>query len=64
MSNDSLQKYSFYSLGALRIVAGLLFMQHGLQKYFQYPPGAISRVRSRYFPCLAPLEQSNCSVAS
>lgn len=39
MNNDYFKKYNFYSQGALRIVAGLLFMQHGLQKYFQYPPG-------------------------
>ncbi|MES2987906.1 MAG: DoxX family protein [Pseudomonadota bacterium] len=28
-----------YSLGALRIVTGLLYMQHGMQKFFHFPPG-------------------------
>ena len=39
MSNNSFHKYTLYSQGVLRIMAGLLFTQHGLQKYFQYPPG-------------------------
>ena len=28
-----------YSQGALRIISALLFMQHGMQKFFHYPPG-------------------------
>lgn len=39
MNRDALRKWSPYSLGALRIMAALLFMQHGMQKYFQFPPG-------------------------
>ena len=39
MNSDSLQKWMPYSLGALRIMAGMLYMQHGLQKFFLYPPG-------------------------
>ena len=39
MTNEVLRKGAPYCHGALRIVAGSLFMQHGLQKYFQFPPG-------------------------
>lgn len=39
MNNAFSQKWAPYSLGLLRIMAGLLFMQHGMQKYFQFPPG-------------------------
>jgi putative oxidoreductase len=31
-------------LGLLRIVAGLLFVMHGTQKWFGYPPSAVLRV--------------------
>jgi putative oxidoreductase len=33
----SLEKASPYMLGVLRIVVALLFLQHGLQKYFGFP---------------------------
>jgi putative oxidoreductase len=33
----SLEKQSPYILSVLRIVAALLFLQHGLQKYFGFP---------------------------
>jgi len=36
---ERLAIWSPYSLGALRIMAGLLYMQHGMQKYFHFPPG-------------------------
>ena len=39
MTRNPIANYASCSLGALRIMTGLLFMQHGLQKYFQYPPG-------------------------
>jgi len=39
MNNDSLRVWAPCSHGALRIMAGLLFMQHGMQKYLLYPPG-------------------------
>jgi putative oxidoreductase len=32
-------RFAPYSLGALRIMSALLFMQHGMQKLFHYPPG-------------------------
>ena len=33
-------RYAPYTLGALRVVAGLLFLAHGLVKLFGFPPGA------------------------
>lgn len=36
----SLQRYAPFLLGLLRIVAGLLFLSHGLVKLFGFPPGA------------------------
>jgi putative oxidoreductase len=33
----SLEKQSPYILSVLRVVAALLFLQHGLQKYFGFP---------------------------
>lgn len=39
MNAEVLQKWSPYALGALRIMAALLLMQHGMQKYFHFPPG-------------------------
>ncbi|MEP1446278.1 MAG: DoxX family protein [Paraglaciecola sp.] len=32
-------KYEIYSLAILRIITAFLYMQHGAQKLFQYPPG-------------------------
>jgi putative oxidoreductase len=40
MKNSApLQRFSPELLGVLRIVAGLLFMEHGLAKLFGFPPG-------------------------
>jgi putative oxidoreductase len=39
MNSQRLEMSSPYFLSILRIVAGLLYMQHGMQKYFLYPPG-------------------------
>ena len=36
----SFSRYSPLLLGLLRIVAGLLFLSHGLVKLFGFPPGA------------------------
>jgi putative oxidoreductase len=36
----SLQRYAPFLLGLLRIVAGLLFLSHGLVKLFGFPAGA------------------------
>jgi len=33
-------RYAPYAFGALRVVAGLLFLAHGLVKLFGFPPGA------------------------
>src|SRR3954452_1501983 len=37
---DRLSRYAPLLLGLLRIVAGLLFLSHGLVKLFGFPPGA------------------------
>lgn len=37
---DRLSRYAPWLLGILRIVAGLLFLSHGLVKLFGFPPGA------------------------
>jgi putative oxidoreductase len=34
---ESLEKWAPQALSVLRIVAGLLFLQHGLQKFFGFP---------------------------
>jgi putative oxidoreductase len=39
---NSLQKYAPYALGLLRIVAALLFIEHGTQKLFGFPPTDMS----------------------
>lgn len=35
---EILPLYAPYSLAALRIMSGLVFMQHGMQKLFMFPP--------------------------
>ena len=37
---QSLDRYTPYALAALRIVAALIFMEHGTQKLFGFPGGA------------------------
>ncbi|WP_114953812.1 DoxX family protein [Sphingosinicella terrae] len=37
---DSFARYQPHLLGLLRIVAGLLFLAHGVVKLFGFPPGA------------------------
>lgn len=36
---DRLDRYSPYSLAALRIMTGLLFLEHGTQKFLSFPAG-------------------------
>lgn len=38
---NSLARYQSWLLALLRIVAGLLFLSHGLVKLFGFPPGAM-----------------------
>ena len=40
MANSSLSRWSPVVLSILRIVIGLLFMEHGAQKLFNFPPAA------------------------
>ena len=42
---DRLSRYEPTLLGILRIVAGLLFLSHGLVKLFGFPPGAMPGVQ-------------------
>lgn len=36
---EKLSRLAPYGLAAVRVIAALLFMQHGLQKVFGFPPG-------------------------
>ncbi len=38
---SALSRYAPHLLGLLRIVAGLLFLAHGIVKLFGFPPGAM-----------------------
>ena len=40
MASPTLARWTPYALAALRIVAALLFLSHGLVKLFGFPPGA------------------------
>ena len=37
-----LTRWEPYALAALRIVSGLLFLEHGTQKFLSFPPGEIA----------------------
>ncbi len=39
MNANKLTRYAPYALAVLRIVAGLLFLEHGTQKFLSFPPG-------------------------
>jgi putative oxidoreductase len=43
---DFLNKYAPQLLGGLRIVAGLLFLEHGVQKIFNFPAAAGATARA------------------
>jgi putative oxidoreductase len=36
---NSLSRYEPQALGTLRIISGLLFLEHGTQKFLSFPPG-------------------------
>ena len=40
MNSDTLDRWSPYMLGLLRIVTALIFIEHGTQKLLGFPPGA------------------------
>ena len=39
MNEALLTRWAPYALGILRIVTGLLFLEHGTQKFLSFPPG-------------------------
>ena len=39
MNGTNLMRYQPHALAALRIMAGLLFLAHGAQKFLSFPPG-------------------------
>jgi len=40
LSSENLDRYTPYALAILRIVAALIFMEHGTQKLFGFPPSS------------------------
>ena len=56
--NATLQKYAPWMLGILRIVTALVYMEHGTQKLFHFPPmerfaAAVGRGAVRALPLQA-----------
>lgn len=49
MTFDRLARWAPYCRSALRIMAALLFMQHGMQKYFGFPPGGHREIPFKLF---------------
>ena len=45
--NLNLSRFGPFLLSVLRIVAAALFLQHGTQKMFGFPPSSISEGRGR-----------------
>jgi putative oxidoreductase len=52
---DQLSRYAPIVLAVLRIVAGLLFLEHGTQKLFGFPPGEHAGVAVGSLPWIAGL---------
>jgi putative oxidoreductase len=50
---DRLSRYAPIALAVLRIVAGLLFMEHGTQKLFGFPAGEHAGVAMGSLPWIA-----------
>lgn len=42
MNAAKLSRYEPIALGLLRIMSGLLFLEHGLQKFLSFPPGKMA----------------------
>jgi putative oxidoreductase len=53
--SDQLSRYAPIALAVLRIVAGLLFMEHGTQKLFGFPAGEHAGVAVGSLPWIAGL---------
>lgn len=39
VNSQKLTRWTPQALGLLRVIAGLLFLEHGTQKFFSFPPG-------------------------
>ena len=39
MIGDGLGKYQLFMLSVVRIITGLVFLEHGIQKFLSFPPG-------------------------
>ena len=52
---DRLSRHAPVALAVLRIVAGLLFLEHGTQKLFGFPPGEHAGVAFGTLPWIAGL---------
>ena len=44
MNSDRISAISPLMLSILRIMTGLLFLEHGIQKFFSFPPGKLAGI--------------------
>jgi len=59
---SNLPSWAPRALSVLRIVAGLLFLEHGLQKLTGFPPGGMGVVTAMTLPWVAGIIEIVCGV--